>query len=576
MPRAYSYRRFSSLKQSKGDSVRRQTEARERYLLTHPELVLDDSLRMTDAGVSGFRGKNRQAGTALAAFIAAIESGQVEPGSVLIIENLDRLSRDQVGRALRLFMDVLEAGVKIVTLSPEREYDERSLNDIADLLEPLVCMQRAWEESQIKSVRGQARWKARRDNAAKGRKAVFARAMIPAWLKPNADKTDFAIDHEAAARVKQIFEMALQGYGAIGICKRLNASGVKPIGRTGRWNYPYIVRILANRAVLGEYQAHTYADGRKRRIGEPVKDYFPRVISDRLFSQVQATMRGRAPQFGRVGCDVSNLFTALLIDARDGRRFIFRGKNIIDHKGTAKQKRRCYRYLINSGAVHGETEGNGLPAPYKIGFPYHVFESMFLLAVKELKIDEFEPDKGNGVAKLAELLDRQAEIAASMAATKRRVANPEKGVKVDVLLDLLVDLEQERNSLQAKIDEQKLKATGHSTRVLKETRRLVEQLEKAKGDERTDLRERIRGRIKALVDRIYLLIWKGKTVKHALAQIHFFNGSVRVLYCTDQWDGRTLLNPPIAPERDLRNYREHPWKLDEVEPRRRGPRRVAV
>src|SRR5258707_23693 len=129
MPQAYSYQRFSSLKQSKGDSVRRQTEARERYLIAHPDLVLNDTLRI-DAGVSGFRGKNRQDGTALAAFLASVESGQVKSGSVLIIESLDRLSRDQINRALRTFMDILEAGVRIVTLSPEREYGENSLGDI--------------------------------------------------------------------------------------------------------------------------------------------------------------------------------------------------------------------------------------------------------------------------------------------------------------------------------------------------------------------------------------------------------------------------------------------------------------
>jgi DNA invertase Pin-like site-specific DNA recombinase len=564
MPRGYSYQRFSSHKQLKGDSIRRQTEARERYLAAHPDLTLDDSLRMTDAGVSGFKGKNRQAGTALAAFLAAIESGQVEPGSVLIIENLDRLSRDQVSKALRQFMDILESGIRIVTLSPEREYNEKSITDIAGLLEPLIVMQRAWEESQTKSVRGQARWKARRDAAIKGEKSVFACAMIPAWLKPNADKTDFIVDHEAAATVKRIFDMALAGYGAIGICKRLNAEGVKSIGKRPTWNYPYVMRILSNRAVLGEYQPHTYTTGSKRRAGEPIKKYFPRVISDRLFNQVQATIKGRAPQFGRVGKDVSNLFTGLLFDARDGRQFSFRGKNIIDHKGTAKEKRRRYRYLINSGAVHGEVAANGTPAPYKIGFPYAVFEAMFLLAVKELNVDDFEPKQSNGVAELAALLDRQTEIAATIAATKRRVMNPEKGVKVDTLLDLLVDLEQERNNLQAKIDEQKLKATGHSSRVLKETRLLVERLESAKDDARTDLRERIRGRIKALVDRIYLLIWRSKKVKHMLAQIHFFNGSIRLLYLNDHWDGRTLKNPPMVPERDLRNYRENPWIPDDV------------
>jgi hypothetical protein len=295
---------------------------------------------------------------------------------------------------------------------------------------------------------------------------------------------------------------------------------------------------------------------------------------------------GRAPQFGRKGENVSNLFTGLLTDARDGRAFSYRTVNVKLNKGTPKEKRLRYRYLINSGLVHGETAGNGVPAPYKLGFPYPVFEAMFLLAVKELKVDEFEPDKGDGVGRLAELLDRQAEVVATIAATKRRVTNREKGVKVDTLLDLLVDLEQERNNLQVEIDEQKLKATGHSTRVLKETRDLVTQLEAAKGKDRADVRERIRGRIRALVDRIYLVVWKGERVpkatyampvKHMLAQIHFFNGSVRALYLNDRCDGRTLLNPLIAPERDLRNFRECPWTLDDIttppSPPRRRPRR---
>jgi len=85
--------------------------------------------------------------------------------------------------------------------------------------------------------------------------------------------------------------------------------------------------------------------------------------------------------------------------------------------------------------------------------------------------------------------------------------------------------------------------------------------------------ERIRGRIRALVDRIYLLIWKGgkakkvkyaKPVKYMLAQVHFFNGSVQTIVVNDREQGGTLLNSPIVPERDLRNYREHPWKLDAV------------
>jgi hypothetical protein len=54
-PRAYSYTRWSTPEQSLGDSARRQIELAKRYAGKHG-LVLDDTLRLSDEGVSGFRG----------------------------------------------------------------------------------------------------------------------------------------------------------------------------------------------------------------------------------------------------------------------------------------------------------------------------------------------------------------------------------------------------------------------------------------------------------------------------------------------------------------------------------------
>jgi len=48
---AYSYIRFSSLEQAKGDSYRRQLERTEKYCKEH-NLVLNDT-RYADLGVSG-------------------------------------------------------------------------------------------------------------------------------------------------------------------------------------------------------------------------------------------------------------------------------------------------------------------------------------------------------------------------------------------------------------------------------------------------------------------------------------------------------------------------------------------
>src|SRR5438874_134307 len=92
---AFSYLRFSSPEQAKGDSVRRQDALRDAWL-AKSGAVLDTSLTLHDKGVSAFTGKHRQNPDrhALAAFLKLIEAGKVPHGSYLLIENLDRLSRE--------------------------------------------------------------------------------------------------------------------------------------------------------------------------------------------------------------------------------------------------------------------------------------------------------------------------------------------------------------------------------------------------------------------------------------------------------------------------------------------------
>lgn len=91
--KAYSYMRFSSAPQDFGDSIRRQTELRDKFLAESGlNLELDTSLNMTDKALSGFDSSNIKKG-ALGAFLKAVEDGTVKKGSYLLIENLDRLSR---------------------------------------------------------------------------------------------------------------------------------------------------------------------------------------------------------------------------------------------------------------------------------------------------------------------------------------------------------------------------------------------------------------------------------------------------------------------------------------------------
>src|SRR5262245_42966948 len=123
---AYSYIRFSHPDQAKGDSVRRQTEAVADWCQRH-RVHLDTATTLCDLGTSAYLGKHRENPdrNALAAFLKLVESGRVPRGSFLVIENLDRLSREHIRPALTLLLNLIEAGVRVVQLRPvEAVYDE--------------------------------------------------------------------------------------------------------------------------------------------------------------------------------------------------------------------------------------------------------------------------------------------------------------------------------------------------------------------------------------------------------------------------------------------------------------------
>ena len=122
--------RFSTPEQARGESFRRQIELARAYAAKHG-LHLDESFR--DEGVSAFKGRHRDERAALGAFLSRVESGDVAKGSYLLVESLDRLSREEVVDALELFLGLTRNGIVIVTLADQRVYSRASLRaDHAD------------------------------------------------------------------------------------------------------------------------------------------------------------------------------------------------------------------------------------------------------------------------------------------------------------------------------------------------------------------------------------------------------------------------------------------------------------
>ena len=321
-PRIYSYTRYSIRRQARGDSTRRQFEAADAWALQHGQgMPLDISLR-EPRDVSAYRGYNAKAGS-LAKFFHAIKAGEIAPGSVLILENLDRLSRNEPLEGLDAMRSIIGAGVDIVTLHDGQRFTRDNMRrDIGTLISALVVLTRAFEESDTKSKRLAEKWAQKRGSARKGFPITI---RVPPWLKVVGSKLEGSRRDWSGAKcvsvpdrvtlVQQIFNWSIDGWGYRRIAMKLKTRRVPHWGRAD-WSPSTIAKIIKSRAVLGEFQPHIYeggAHGQRRPSGEVVKGYFPRVIEDDLWEQAQPHVTQHPHGRGAA------ILSGLLVDARNRR-----------------------------------------------------------------------------------------------------------------------------------------------------------------------------------------------------------------------------------------------------------------
>jgi DNA invertase Pin-like site-specific DNA recombinase len=238
-PRAYSYVRFSTPEQAKGHSLQRQTEMAQAWASAN-NVVLDDELTFQDKGVSGFTGANFETGE-LGAFLARVKDGTIPTGSWLLVENLDRISRQVARKAVRTIEDIVEAGVTVVDLSDSgREYSAETL-DRDPMLFVMMVMRfiRSNEESATKGVRVAKAHAARRQKFAGEEKLTepYTR-KLPAWIRWSDSASDYELIAERADLLRWMFEVADDGLGVHSIAAHLNETKVDTWG-AGKWKAKY-------------------------------------------------------------------------------------------------------------------------------------------------------------------------------------------------------------------------------------------------------------------------------------------------------------------------------------------------
>ena len=308
-PLAFSYLRFSTPEQMRGDSFRRQTELAARYAREHGLFL--DTRSFADLGVSAFRGANIQTGK-LGEFLYAVQIGAIPRGSYLLMESLDRMSRADPWDAVSELRKIVRAGIKVVTLLNGRVYAADNDSSDFSLLEAVVVLIRAHEESATKSRRLRAAWEKKREDA--GDRPITS--IAPAWLHPLADGKGFSIMEDRAEIVRGIFTAFLGGEGTHSIAQRLNEDGVKPFGRGKFWHRSYVLKVLDNRATVGEFTPHTLeydgAGKKLRRPQAPLSGYYPAIIDMETFARAKAMRTAkRGPAQSAGSRKVSHLLAGL-------------------------------------------------------------------------------------------------------------------------------------------------------------------------------------------------------------------------------------------------------------------------
>ncbi len=500
MAKVYSYIRFSSKKQEQGDSVRRQVAMGAAWMKRHPKHTLDTTLRLRDLGVSAFRGKNLDKDKGdLGKFIQLARDGRIAPGSILMVENLDRFSRQPTRKAYRVFCELVEAGVSVLTLDPEQMIDESNIDNMEVVLPVIIKMQLGYEESNKKSGRIAQQWEARRQRAMKDKTPMGNRC--PSWLRWD-DKAGKWIEKPGAKKtIAYIFKRTCEGIGQRVLVVEMRER-FKPFGK--RWNSSMISDILTTRTVLGELTPKC----RGKRL-PPIVGYYPRMIPDDLFYRARAASVARRTARGRTSKFV-NLFVGRVRFA-DGNPAYIHAVHWT-WKGEKKIKRR----FISAG-YREHVKG-----ACRLSVDYWKVERYIMAAIYNLEpSDLFAKSNGQGES----IKGKERELAG----VELRLGELEKALtgskqSIPALLTAIGELTAKRDSIKGQIENLHQQTATMTSKPVEHAQDIMAKLATKPQAEQHDLRLKLRGLIADIVDKIEIDPYRAEGQKvEARVRIHWKN-----------------------------------------------------
>ena len=372
-------------------------------------MELDTTLTLRDDGLSAYHQRHVKAG-ALGVFLAAVDDGKIPPGSILIVEGLDRLSRAEPIQAQAQLAQIINAGITVVTASDGREYNREGLKaQPMDLVYSLLVMIRAHEESDTKSKRVKAsirklceRWQ---DGSYRG---VIRNGKDPAWVRWNGAR--FELVEDRAEAMREMIRLWQLGHGFGSMMLKLKKGG------DDLTKFPVaaitLYRMLRNPMLIGTRVITV--DG----IEYHLEGYYPPLIELNTWNDIQVAVAGRHRPKGK------GIITSILTGqgiARCGycgRAMMSQNLNNRPKKldGTPHDGHR--RINCSGGAVRCEASSSSSAAPIE--------RALLTYCSDQINLDRLT--QGD--------TDTTRQANAALAAVRRKIADTEK--KLDKLTDAML------------------------------------------------------------------------------------------------------------------------------------------
>lgn len=452
---AIIYARFSKADQVKGHSIDRQLD-NAYEVCTARGLSTSPALTFTEKGKSAFTGANRRKGTLLRNLEDEIEAG-AHRGRTLVVEHLDRISRQGWKEVFGFLETCSEGGVDVATWDGGRLYPAGEEPPMGNVIEIVVKSDSSREQSDTKSKRVRLSFAQKREAAANGTGKTVA-SRPPSWIRRLPDGAGYELIEAHADVVREAHRLAQLGHGTAQIARIFNERNV-PTWRdnSNGWHESYVGRMLTMRTAIGEYSSTAY--------GTRILNYYPPVITVEEYNRTQAARAKRAVPTarGRRGTAQTNIFQGLARCAHCGGSLNYKpgirvGDRIKDRPGVCIIPR-TYLKCVNTVRRVTDAQGKRLCHNGK-GVRYERLEPAVLDQIMTLALDN---DRYNADEVSATRV-AMAEAERELEHTREAIDNINKALEESFLPSLVATLTR----LEAKLVEVTAKTMALSKAQMRE------------------------------------------------------------------------------------------------------------